>query len=66
MFLYKYMYTLISYCKVHALMINELYTGHISVHMHISHVLGYYYIFPIPNVIILNHYISTVLNQLRP
>ena len=35
------MYTLTSYCKVHALLINVLYTGHISVHMHISYVLGY-------------------------
>ena len=36
------MYTLTSYCKVHALLIiNLLYTGHISVHMHISYVLGY-------------------------
>ena len=41
MFLYKYMYTLTSYCKVHALLIIVLYTGHISVHMHISYVLGY-------------------------
>ena len=35
------MYTLTSYCKVHALLMNVLYTGHISVHMHISYVLGY-------------------------
>ena len=28
-------------CKVHALLIIVLYTGHISVHMHISYVLGY-------------------------
>ena len=41
MVLYKYMYTLTSYCKVHALLINVLYTGHISVHMHISYVLRY-------------------------
>ena len=35
------MYTLTSYCKVHALLINVLYTGHISVHMYISYVLGF-------------------------
>ena len=35
------MYTLPSNCKVHALLINILYTGHISVHVHISYVLGY-------------------------
>ena len=35
------MYTLTSYCKVHALLINVLHTGHISVHMDISYVLGY-------------------------
>ena len=37
------MYTLTSYCKVDALLINLLYTctGHISVHIHISYVLGY-------------------------
>ena len=29
MFLYKYMYTLTSYYKVHALLITGLYTGHI-------------------------------------
>ena len=40
MFSYKYMYSLTSYCKVHALFINVLYTGHIFVHMHISYVLG--------------------------
>ena len=37
------MYTLTSYCKVHALLIIVLYTGHNSVHMHIhvSYVLAY-------------------------
>ena len=35
------MYTLTSYCKLHALLINVLYTGHISVHIHLSYVLGY-------------------------
>ena len=39
--MYMCMYTLTSYCKVHAILINVLYTGHISVHMHISYVLGY-------------------------
>ena len=34
------MYTLTSYCKVHALLINVWYTGHISVQLHISYVLG--------------------------
>ena len=41
MFLYMYMYTLTSYCKVQALLINVFSTDYISVHMHISYVLGY-------------------------